>query len=148
MSDQKFVLYVEDDHNYATLMQHVFKQTGFSHTLRIVPNGVEAIAYLKGEGRFADRSVYPFPMLLLLDLKMPLLSGFDVLEWVRQKSNYRTLPIVVLTCSGEYEDLRRAYDLGANSFLVKPPKVEDLINMMASLETYWLKHHAIRYDQS
>jgi CheY-like chemotaxis protein len=132
------ILYAEDDQNYATLLNSVLRQTGFTHQLRLVQDGAEAIAYLKGEGQYADREKFPFPCLVLADLKMPRINGFDLLRWVRQSST-PFLPVVVLTSSDERKEIHRAYTLGANSFLVKPPHVSDLKELLKTLDEYWLR---------
>lgn len=143
MTDKKFVLYAEDDAHYAALMEVVFREAGFPHSVLTVPNGCEVINYLCGNGRYADRTFFPLPSLVMLDLKMPLMDGFETLSWIRSKSPNPHQPVVVLTCSGEMRDIQKAYELGANSFLIKPPNVEDLKGMMTTLETYWLRHNAV-----
>jgi len=96
------------------------------------------VNYLEGQGKYEDRVTYPLPSLVMLDLKMPVMDGFETLQWIRTKSAKPNQPVVVLTCSDETKDLKRAYALGANSFLMKPINVEDLLLMMKSLEGYWL----------
>ena len=133
------LLYAEDDPTFAEILEHTFHQGGFDHRLIRVADGEQAIAYLKGEGLYSDREKYPLPGLLLLDLKMPRVSGLEVLEWIRNKSNYPHLPVVVLTVSEELRDINRAYQLGANSFLIKPPKVSELRGTLKMIESYWFK---------
>ena len=96
------------------------------------------MAYLAGEGPFADRQRHPFPVLVLLDLKLPRRSGLEVLEWIRAQTGLKRLPVVVLTSSKEATDVNRAYDLGANSYLVKPVGFDSLLELVKSLEVYWL----------
>jgi CheY-like chemotaxis protein len=103
-----------------------------------VENGEQAIAYLKGEGKYASREEYPLPSLLLLDLKMPRKNGFDVLEWIRQQPGLGSLRVVVLTSSDEIRDVNRAYQLGANSFLVKPLDFSEFVRMTEALKGYWI----------
>lgn len=140
---EQTVLYAEDDENYSLLMECAFKKGGFQHRLRHVKDGVEAIAYLRGEGKYADRSQSPFPRLVLLDLKMPRAGGFEVLEWIRRCSDHPHLPVVVLTCSDGVKDIRRAYELGANSFLVKPINVADLQDTLKAVDQYWMKWNVL-----
>ena len=97
-----------------------------------------AIAYLHGEGHYADRAAYPFPTLMLLDLKLPRKSGLEVLEWLRQTQGIHRLPVVVMTSSKESADVGKAYDLGANSYLVKPVAFDTLLAMVRALGMYWL----------
>jgi CheY-like chemotaxis protein len=106
--------------------------------LYVVRDGEEAIAYLKGEDRFANRDEYPLPTLLLLDLKMPRKDGFGVLEWIRQQPSLRRLRVVVLTGSEDIYDVNRAYDLGANSFLVKPLNMDEFVRLTEAIHGYWL----------
>src|SRR5205807_5891563 len=99
----------------------------------------EAIEYLKGEGKFADRQEHPLPSLLLLDLNMPLRNGFEVLEWLRLQPGLRRLLVIVFTSSQLPEDVNRAFELGANSYLVKPHDFKKLEETARYLEEYWLK---------
>src|SRR5919205_937131 len=108
------VLLVEDDPNDVTLTQRAFARAGFANPLQIVNDGEQAIAYLAGDARYADRQRYPLPILVLLDLKLPRKSGFDVLGWLRGVPDVRRLPVVVLTSSAQSPDIDRAYDAGAN----------------------------------
>jgi len=103
-----------------------------------VKDGQEAIDYLSGEDQFADRKAHPFPRLLLLDLKMPKVDGFEVLHWLQGHPELRRMLVAVLTSSSESRDVTRAYDLGANSYLVKPQSLDDLVAMATKLNGYWL----------
>jgi CheY-like chemotaxis protein len=131
------ILLVDDSDNDLLLMSLAFEKASFPGVLRIVHDGEEAIAYLEGRHPYSDRVRDPLPTLVLLDLNMPKKSGFDVLEWVRAHPTLRRLPIMVLTASMVSGDVERAFDLGANSFLVKPTRIEDLIVMIRSLRE-WL----------
>jgi CheY-like chemotaxis protein len=135
------ILHVEDDANYAHLMQCMVKQLGLPHQMKHVPNGAEAMAYIKGEGEYADRAKYPLPCLILADLKMPQVNGLELLNWVRSQSSLPHLPVVMLTSSEEMNDVKDAYRLGANSFLVKPPNPEEFKEMLGSMETFWAKYN-------
>jgi len=132
------ILHVDDDSNDLVLFQHACRKAGVECMLQAVNDGDEAIAYLKGQNKFADRARYPMPDLMLLDLKMPRLSGFDVLTWVRQEEKCRGLPIVVLSSSNHDEDIKRAYSLGANSYLVKPVGFDSLVEVVKVIHQYWL----------
>ena len=115
-----------------------FAKLGVRTCLRFVRDGQEAIDYLLGQGQFANRSTYPGPSLLLLDLKMPRKNGFEVLEWIRQQPGLRALRVVVLTSSDHIPDVNRAYQLGANSFLVKPVDFPHFVEMTDALKGYWI----------
>lgn len=132
------ILLAEDDQNDVLLIQRSFNKARIVNPISCVKNGEQAIAYLKGEGEFADRHQYPLPFLLLLDLKLPRLSGHEVLKWLRQQPLLKRLPVVVLTSSRQPEDINRAYELGANSYLVKPVVFEEFVTLMRQLQMYWL----------
>jgi CheY-like chemotaxis protein len=134
----RVILIVEDDVNDVLLLHRAFQKANIVAPLQTVSHGDEAIAYLAGEGVYADRERFPPPILVLLDLKLPRRSGLEVLEWIRGQSGLRRLPVVVLTSSRETDDINTAYDLGANSYLVKPVGFEKLLEMVRSLEMYWL----------
>lgn len=127
------VLYAEDEDNDAFLMQRAFAKSVVANPLQIVSDGAAAMRYLSGLGEFSDRSRYPFPTLVLLDLNLPRQSGLEVLEWCRVKRGWHDLPIVILTSSSQTRDISSAFHLGANGYLVKPPSSEKLIELVASL---------------
>lgn len=132
------ILLAEDNEDHALLTRRAFKQAGLLNPLYVVQDGEEAIAYLKGEGKFSNRSEYPLPTLLLLDLKMPRKNGFEVLEWLRGQPNLAPLRVVVLTTSDQIHDVNRAYQLGANSFLTKPVDFRDFVQLSSAIKGYWL----------
>jgi CheY-like chemotaxis protein len=137
MLRDQFILLAEDDPNDVLLIQRAFQKAGMRQVLKVVRDGEEAIAYLSGEGDFADRERFPKPFLLLLDLKMPGADGFEVLRWVRAEPETKRLLVVVLTSSNLQADVDRAYDLGANSYLVKPVSFDEMVNMIQRFEAYW-----------
>jgi CheY-like chemotaxis protein len=132
------ILIAEDDENDVFLLQRAFVQARSQAALQFVPNGEEAIAYLKGEDKYADRQNFPFPSLLLLDLKMPRKNGLEVLEVVRKDLKLKKLTVVIFTSSNQERDIDLALDLGANSYLVKPAKPEALASLLHRVEDYWL----------
>jgi CheY-like chemotaxis protein len=132
------ILYVEDDENDVTLMRHAWTKTRVRNPLKIVTDGEQAVKYLSGEGPYANRKEFPLPMLVLLDLKLPKLGGLEVLKWIRAQPAIHTLPVIVLSSSHRPEDLRVAYASGANSYLVKPPTIDGLTEMVSSVKDYWL----------
>jgi CheY-like chemotaxis protein len=139
MPDQAVILLAEDREDDVLLIKHAFAKANIPNPLYIVRDGEEAIAYLKGEGKFANRDEYPLPELLLLDLKMPKMTGFDVIQWVREQPTLSALRILVLTSSEELQDVNNAYSLGANSFLVKPHDFEDFMGLSRIIRDYWLR---------
>jgi len=132
------VLLVEDDQNDVLLLQRAWRKANLPYSLQVVGNGEDAIDYLAGRRAYANRSQYPFPALLLLDLKLPRTSGAEVLEWLRQQAALRRLPVVVLTSSREPAEVHQIYDLHANSYLVKPPTAAALQDLVTLLSRYWL----------
>src|SRR5262249_33978455 len=126
MSTQPLILMVEDDSNDALLVLQTLKQTSVPHQVHVVPDGETALAYLSGKGAYGDREKFPLPALVLLDLKMPGIDGFEVLAWVREQPQFKDLRVVVLTSSTDGHDLNKAYRLGANSFLLKPFESENV----------------------
>jgi len=132
------VLLADDDPNDVFLLQRAFQKTNIANPLQVVHDGEEAMAYLSGQAQYADRQRHPLPVLLLLDLKMPRKSGFEVLRWLRQQSVLKRLPVVVLTSSNQNPDINKAFDLGANSYIVKPGGFDSLVEMVKNLNLYWL----------
>ena len=132
------ILLAEDNDDHALLTKRAFKQAGLINPVFVVPDGEHAIAYLKGEGKFSNRSEYPLPTLVLLDLKMPRKNGFEVLEWLRDQPTLAGLRVVVLTTSDQIHDVNRAYQLGANSFLTKPVDFRDFVQLSSAIKGYWL----------
>jgi CheY-like chemotaxis protein len=131
------ILIAEDNQDHVILMRRAFAQARFLNPVKVVNDGLEAIAYLKGEGRFADRTQYPLPALLLLDLKMPNKNGFEVMEWIRTQPALAHLRIVVLTTSDRVFDMQHAYELGASSFLTKPLDMRDFIQLAPAIKGCW-----------
>ena len=133
------ILLVEDDYNDVLLIQRAFRKANIKPSVSTVSDGDEAVLYLQGQGKYADRAQYPVPLLILLDLKLPRRSGLEVLAWIRQQSQLRRLLVVVLTSSQEDSDLTQAYDLGANSYLVKPIDFQELVRLVELIDAYWFK---------
>src|SRR6185437_1710587 len=130
------VLHVEDDPNDTLLFQHACQKAGVVFNLQAVSDGDQAIAYLRGMDSCSDRAKHPMPKLILLDLKMPRISGFDVLSWLRSEGLLTAVPVVVLTSSNHDADVKRAYALGAKSYLVKPVGFEALVELVKTLPTF------------
>jgi CheY-like chemotaxis protein len=139
MSSSGHILVAEDDTTDAFFFQRAFRRAGIPVTLHFVRDGQEVIDYLDGKGAFADRSAHPQPQLLLLDLKMPKLDGFDVLRWVRKRPELADLVVVLFSSSDEPRDISRAYDLGANWYLVKPHSMDELTALVGRFKKYWLE---------
>ena len=137
MAKHSPILLVEDNPRDVELIQRAFRQARMANPIKVVRDGAEAMEYLSGEGIYADRAEYPLPFLVLLDLNLPRVSGFEVLQWIRTQSGLTKLNVVILTSSKESIDTERAYALGANSYLNKPGNFEQLVMLMNSLELQW-----------
>jgi CheY-like chemotaxis protein len=140
------LLLVEDNEDDVFLMKRALKGARVVNPLYVVEDGQEAVDYLGGAGKFADRDQYPLPAVVFLDLKLPYISGHDVLAWIRRQKNLDGLIVIVLTSSNEASDLSRCYALGANSYVVKPPTPEQLEELAKAFRWYWLEYN--RFDGS
>jgi CheY-like chemotaxis protein len=138
MNQLRTILHVEDDPNDVLLLEHACRKSGVSCNIQRVADGEEAIDYLEGTGEFADRDRFPWPQLILLDLKMPRLNGFDVLTWRRQNDKFKAIPIVIFSSSNHDLDVKRAYELGVNSYLMKPVSFDSLCDIVKTISDYWL----------
>ncbi|GAB1540376.1 response regulator [Scytonema sp. NUACC21] len=130
------ILLVEDEPADVFRVERAVRKTKLPISLQVVNDGEQAVLYLSGEEPYKDRDRNPIPVVMLLDLKLPRLSGFEVLTWLRE-STIKHLPVVVLTSSEEQVDIERAYALGANSYLTKPIDFNVLFDMIQTIGTYW-----------
>ena len=135
------LLLIEDNQDDVFLMKRALKAARVMNPLYVVEHGQEALDYLGGAGKFADRESYPLPAVVFLDLKLPFISGHDVLAWIRRQKQLESLVVVVLTSSNEASDLSRCYSLGANSYVVKPPTPEQLEELAKAFKWYWLEYN-------
>jgi CheY-like chemotaxis protein len=135
------ILLAEDQENDVYFMQRAFVQAGLPNPLIPVENGKDAIAYLSGTGVYVDRDRFPMPCLILTDLKMPMVNGFDLLAWLKQQPHLRHIPAIVLTSSDQPEDNRRALELGAAAYWVKPAKVNLLTHLVTEMRNTWIEVH-------
>jgi CheY-like chemotaxis protein len=131
------ILLAEDSEDDAILIQATLKTAGVLNPVLTVSDGVQAIAYLKGHGFYTDRVLFPLPAVILLDLKMPHKNGFQVLEWWKTQPQLKDILVVVLSVYHDLESIRYAYSLGARSFLIKPCKVDDIINLKQAFSGAW-----------
>jgi CheY-like chemotaxis protein len=137
-SHENTILLAEDDPLDARLIRRALVKARCANPVQSVSDGEQAIAYLSGTPPFDDRQRYPLPTLMLLDLKMPRKNGFDVLHWIRSQPLLKRLPVVVLTSSSVPQDVNKAYEAGANSYLVKPVDSVALVDMLKTVELYWI----------
>ena len=134
----RHILLVEDNEDDVFIMRQAAKRAGVENPMHTAEDGRCAIAYLSGEDKYSDRAKFPLPTLVLLDLKLPHMTGHEVIQWIRTQSPFRNLLVVVLTASKDAADIEEAYRAGANSYLVKPSRVDDLRDLVKSLADYWL----------
>lgn len=138
MDDSKYtILLVEDDENDAELVQLAFKKNNILNPVQWAKDGLDAVAYLNGQGAYADRQTYPFPEVLIIDLKMPRMGGLELLAWIREHPEYRVIPTIIMTASRLDADIEKAYSLGANTYMVKPATLDELAKMVKLAHEYW-----------
>ena len=138
----KTILQVEDDPNDVFLLTHALRKVGIGNPIQVAGDGQQAIDYLQGAGKFAERAKFPFPCLVLLDLKLPFVTGLDVLRWIRQQPG-PILTVLMLTASGSEADIVEAYRRGANAFLIKPSEAGRLEEMVRAIKDFWLTHNTL-----
>jgi CheY-like chemotaxis protein len=141
------VLLVEDDPNDAFFLRHAFQTSGVINPLKVVVDGQQAIDYLAGNGPYSDRTEHPLPCLILLDLKLPLMPGVDVLKWIRNRKELIGLPVIVLTSSQDDRDIHQCYELGASSFLVKTLTLDERLRLVRAIKEYWLEFNEIPLER-
>lgn len=137
MDSNSPILVAEDDRNDAFILERALREVGVTCPIYFCQHGFEVRAYLSGEGIYSDRRRFALPWLLITDLKMPKMDGLEFLKWRQQHPEYRIIPTIVLSASGQPSDIEEAYLLGANSYLVKPSGYNYLTEMMKVLLIYW-----------
>ena len=137
--DGKKILLVEDDPIDVLLIARGFRKAEVAAKIQVVNDGDQAVEYLSGRNAYAQREQFPLPALVLLDLKLPRKSGIEVLQWIRAQPGLRRIPVVMLTSSKQPIDINRAYDFGVNAYLVKPVSFDMLVEMLKTLDTFWLQ---------
>ncbi|MDB6018792.1 MAG: putative response regulator, CheY [Pedosphaera sp.] len=138
MSDIPTILYVDDDDNDVMLLKHALRCAKLLFDVQVVNDPEAASAYLNGQGIYANRELHPMPRLVLLDLKMPRMHGLEVLLWIRNQPRFAQLVVIVLTASNHIPEINRAYELGANSYLIKPVELGELVGIVRGMSAYWL----------
>lgn len=142
------IMVVDDDPNDRFLIERAFRKIGVTDPIQMLSDGREAIAYMMGEGKYADRKVYVYPTFIITDLKMPDLDGFSVLEHLKKNPEWAVIPTVVLTSSIDLDDIKKAYMLGASSYHVKPSAPEKLREQLKVLHAYWMTCEVPAVDSS
>jgi CheY-like chemotaxis protein len=134
--EENLILLVEDCAEDASLVQVAFKKWGINNPIRVVPDGEQAVDYLAGNGGFADRRQHPLPCLAILDLKLPTMSGFEVLQWIRSRPGLENLPVVVLSGTKNLSDFDQAHKLGANACVVKSLDLSELYELIEHIDYF------------
>ncbi len=137
-SDVPDILIVEDNPNDAELMMRAFKKQNLTNMIRVLPDGAEALDFLFAKGAYAARRIADLPKVMLLDVKLPKVDGFEVLKAVKGNQDTRALPVVIVTSSREDPDIYKAYELGANSYVTKPVDYDSFTSAMGLIGYYWL----------
>lgn len=132
------ILLVEDNSSDVELTLHALKRYNLANRMHVVRNGVEALEFIFGTGAYAQRSILPGPKVILLDLKLPLVDGLEVLQHIKDDPRTRMIPVVVLTSSREERDIVESYRLGANSYITKPVDFEQFTEAVRTLGMYWV----------
>jgi len=135
------ILLVEDNPNDAELALYALKKHKIANKVDVVNDGAQALEYVFSEGPYAHRKPTDLPMVILLDLKLPKINGLEVLHRIKSDPRTRTVPVVILTSSREESDVLRSYQLGVNSYIVKPIDFEEFTEAMRQVGTYWLHHN-------
>lgn len=138
MNQPAHILLIEDNRMDVELTLDAFREARLGNSVHIARNGREALDYLTGEGKYADRREYPLPNIILLDLKMPGIDGFEVMRRVKAMPGIKRIPIIVLTSSEEEGDRAISYDCGVNSYLVKPVSFNGFLKVVRQIQDYWL----------
>lgn len=133
------ILMADDDADDKMLTKEALFESRVLNELYFVDNGVELLQYLRGEGKFSDRTLYPFPSIVLLDLNMPKMDGREALAEMKRDPMLRSVPVVILTTSKAEEDMVKGYDLGAASYITKPVTFDDLVRLMTTVGKYWVE---------
>ena len=140
MLNENLVLIVEDNEDDVFMLHHAFQKAGVINPVQVESTGQGAIAYLSGIEPYSDWNKFPLPAIVLLDLKLPGISGFDVLKFIRQHPGLKALRVAMLTSSELDQEIKMAYELGANAFLTKPVDLNKLVEMMKVLHAHWVQH--------
>ena len=139
MSAKLIVLVVEDNPNDTVLLERAFVKNRIQLPIHVCRDGLEAMDYLKGKGRYADRETFPFPRVIIMDLRLPKCTGFDLLAWLQAHPECNLIPKIVLSISDQIEDVTRAYQLGANCYFRKTGSLDELSELVRTANDFWLK---------
>jgi CheY-like chemotaxis protein len=142
------ILVIDDSEDDQFLIKNALKKIGVTDPIHLLDDGMDAIEYMMGEGKFADRNKYAYPTFILTDLKMPRKDGFAVLEFLKQNPEWAVIPTIVFSASSDLDDIKKAYMLGASSYHVKPRTHGALVHQMLVLHAYWMTCEVPEVDAS
>ena len=131
------ILIAEDSQDDAFFLERAFRKIGLKNPVQILTDGAEVLDYLKAQGKYENRTEFPFPSVMFIDIKMPRVSGFEVLQWLKDHQECKVIPTIVFSSSEQPEDIERAYQLGANAYFVKPNSTEQLADLLRSAYDFW-----------
>ena len=137
MKTNFIILVVEDEDSDFYLLERAFRKNNIQNPIIRAKDGLEGLHYLQGSNEYSDREKFPFPDVVILDLKTPRMTGLELLEWIREHPECRVIPTVIMSSSQQDADIEKAYQLGANTYFVKPTNFQDLVDLTASIQEYW-----------
>ena len=137
MRENLTILIAEDNKDDALLLARTFSQVNPKVRFHITQDGSDLVSYLRADGNYSDRSAFPFPRMMFIDLKMPVMNGFEVLQWLQEHPRCRVIPTVVMSASMLPDDVDRAYELGANAYFVKPATIDELRRIIEVNFWFW-----------
>ncbi len=132
------ILLIEDEEAHAQLTKRAIRKAGNANRIDVAYDGEEALDYLFNNGKYADKSKYPYPGLILLDIKLPGIDGIEVLQKIKQDPNLKKIPVIMLTTSEREEDIAKSYDYHANSYLTKPVGFKEFEEKIGQIDFYWM----------
>lgn len=140
MENREIILYAEDDEDDQFLIERAFKKMACPVEVRFVSDGSEALEYMRGAGKYTDRARFPLPTVIFLDIKMPRMNGFEVLQWLKGSDAFKLIPVVMISSSQLQADIDHAYALGASVYLVKPARMEELQKLFKATGEFFVEH--------
>jgi len=141
------ILLVDDDVDFLTFVERAFRRNGVQSPIHQVHDGAEAVAYMMGEGKYADRTTFEYPTFIMIDLKMPT-DGFTVLQHIKKNPEWAIIPTVIFSGSSDLDDIKKAYMLGASSYHVKPHSTKELEQLLKTLHDYWMTCETPQVDRT
>jgi CheY-like chemotaxis protein len=146
LAGDKVVLYADDSPDDRYFMIEAYKKAEIKNRLAIVEDGAQVLDYLNGAGKYADRAEHPLPGLIILDIKMPNMTGLEALQQLRRSREWEGVPVLMLSASGFPADIAVAYQFGAYGYLLKPSSITELFELVAAIKSFWIRFNEYRFD--